>query len=181
MTEAVRGRLDEDPRIRTMTRQGTTALVATIGIGILACLLGVATAVAYGDHLMGFGAGDDRANVWPSTVAELGGRAIVVIALALVCAVSTLIAAVAFVVRGSPGAARWVVVPGAIVHVGAMALVLAVAWRPGWYYILDPASSSPARPFVAAAGVQGVAWIVSAVLALRAKNPATEPTRAPTS
>lgn len=163
-----------------MTRNGTTALIATIGTGILACLLGVATALAYANHLMSFGTADDRASVWPSTVAELGGRAAVVIALALVCVVSTLIAALAFVVRGSPGAVRWVAVPGAIVHVAAVALVLATAWRPGWYYILDPVSSSPARPFVAAAAFQGVAWVVSAVLALRAKNPATAGAPAPT-
>ena len=162
-----------------MTRNATTALVATIGTGILACLLGVATAMAYANHLIGFGAADDRSNVWPSTVAELGGRATLVIALALVCLVSTLIAGLAFVVRGSP-AARWVVVPGAIVHAGAVALVLASAWRPGWYYILDPVSSSPARPFVAAAAFQGVAWIVTAVLALRGQNSATADAPPPT-
>jgi hypothetical protein len=151
-----------------MTRNATTVLVVTIGAGVLACLLGIATAMSYANHLMSLGSGDARATVWPATVAEVNGRAIAVLALALACAISTTIAVIAFVTRHAAGA-RWLVVAGAVLHVLAGALILATAWKPGWYYILDPVSSTPARPFVTAVGLQAIGWLVASVLAMRAK------------
>ena len=154
-----------------MTRNATTALVATIGAGVLACLLGIATAMSYANHLLSLGSGDSRATLWPATVAEVNGRAIAVLALALACAISTTLAVIAFFTRAS-ASVRWLVVAGAVLHLVTAALILATAWKPGWYYILDPVSDTPARPFVTAVGLQAIGWIVTSVMAMRGKSAA---------
>lgn len=145
-----------------ISARGSTALVAAVGAGILAIILGVSTLMSYGNHLMDMGNESERAIVWPGHVALLQGRAIAVIALIATAMLFTVLAGFGLAMRARREV-RIFVPAVAVLEVLMGALVLGGSWSDGWANILDLSS---ARPFVAMVALQVIALGVAGVVAL---------------
>jgi hypothetical protein len=153
----------ELPDRETTRRQGdggvAAFLLAAAVLGALACLGGAAALVSDANWFMSMERGD---TVGGSAV----GQTLLVMAETAGCLVFVAMAILALHMR-RPGGAAAMVILVAVANLLWMLLSLAAAWKPGWYFILDPVRGSPARWLIYLSGAQVIAWLVAAALAIR--------------
>lgn len=153
-----------------LTERATFSLTLVVVAGGIACAMGLGAIVSYANHLMELGEYSSMGPPSAGPVATVAGRALLLIAATVFCALITTHAALAYVLRGSP-VVRTVCVAGACAAIAGLAAIVGSAWKPGWYYILDPVARNSSRPFLGFAALQTVLWVVTAVLSQQ--RPAT--------
>ncbi|MCW5803912.1 MAG: hypothetical protein KIT31_16155 [Deltaproteobacteria bacterium] len=150
-----------------ISARASTALVASVGSGAIAALLGIYSCVAFANHQMSLGADDERGVIWPGEVALIDGRALAIAALTLATILFTALAGFAFLMRARREV-RFVVLAIAIVDAAVVAGILVSSWEYGWRFILD---HNAARPFVMMTGLQTIAFLAAGVLGLVSVSP----------
>jgi hypothetical protein len=152
-------------------------LIALVIVGGLATLCGLATCIDYADHLQRLAEpahpGDAMSNPSGSVVADVGGRALLVVAQTVACLLFTVFAALAIGVRAQRFDAA-IALSSAIAATLWLLWSVGAHWNPGWYHVLDPVRRGFALPFAATSVLQALLWI-GAAFQLRSEANASTP------
>jgi hypothetical protein len=145
-----------------------TGVAAVIGIGAVATLCGLMACLDYADHLIWLGDSLDRGERIGSTAAEsvatVGGRALLVVAETLACALFTALGVVALGLR-TRDTLLALSVSVAFAKVIWMIANLGGNWSEAWWFILDPQKKGWSMALVVTSGAQALAWTFAAVSA----------------
>jgi hypothetical protein len=159
--------MDEEPPPR--------ALLVAILLGAVAVILGAATLIGYGEHLLDVGQIDATDSSDGTVAAYVAGNAVLVLAQTFACAVFLALTITALAVRRLRVAGLVAIVAAVAAPVWLIVTVKS-QWKPGWYFILDPNGGHPASRLLLFASIgQVVALIAVAVVLNRRATPTPAP------
>ena len=144
--------------------------IATVVIGALVALIGLASILSFADHLLYLSDFRDSSAASSSSVAYVGGEALLVVAEVAAVLLFTAVSIAVVVLRRHPGAVA-LAIGGAAGKILWLAASVAANWEPGWYYILDPKGAHPVTMYLFAGSIaQAAIMTAAAVAALRGRT-----------
>ncbi|HEY8142525.1 MAG TPA: hypothetical protein VIG06_07640 [Kofleriaceae bacterium] len=141
--------------------------IAALVVGALVALLGLASVLSFADHLLYLSDRDAIAEPAASSVAYVGGEALLVVAEALAVILFTALSAAIIAARKHPAAAG-LAIAAALAKVVWLVASVGGNWKPGWYYILDPKGAHTVTLYLFAGSIgQAAVMVAAAVVAAR--------------
>ena len=138
--------------------------LAAVAIGSLAALIGLAGVLSFADQLLALSDVSDLPTVSSSSVAYVGGEALLVVAEVVAVLLFTAISLAVLALRRHPGVAA-LAIAGAAGKTLWLTASVAANWKPGWYYILDPKGAHQVTTYLFAGSIAQAAVMIAAAIA----------------
>ena len=138
--------------------------IAAVVTGALVALIGLASILSFADHLLYLSDFRDTSPASSSSVAYVGGEALLVVAEVVAVLLFTAISVAVLVMHRHPGAVP-LAIGGAAGKILWLAASVAANWKPGWWFILDPKGAHTVTIYLFAGSIAQAAVMVAAAVA----------------